>query len=1237
MATSNISESVRERETFRHDPTLLSDIRYNDTGELVSNLELANTIDPILTALAQLGACRIGAHRAFISLFDKSHQYVIAEATQTSSLRRSPDEDGTTFWLRGTAIPRKNGICAQFLNTTKPTGNVCKEELSVNVVPDIRSDPRILENSCVLLESPTRGYAGVPIRSRNGVDFGEYCIVKEEPLQPGEWSDTKSELLKEISQSVLDHLLSKACGVESKRAEQKTRGIGSFVEQRSALISPRESPSRDADMRHKTAAGEKDIRESRKLGSESGGPPSKSNLSADDPGRTAKVRDHSGAFNMPIGRPSGVNPSSTGASLRMSSAATETAPVETVFSRAAVIIRDSIDADGVVFFDASVGSFNCTRNFTGSDESRNTSSGDELWSSDDVEAQSDCTHDDLHVIAFSTSDTTTTDREVYPLDWRKMTSKALSALLRRNPKGTIFDFDENGKLQPSSVPTENIQPMATTNNKSPMLLRRRTQSFIGSLGGEVSKSFPGARSVVFVPVWNQVRTKWCAGCFAYTLDKTRFFNKGDISYLRAFATLAMAEVASLEAQLTSQAQSDVLGSLSHELRSPLHGIILGVEFLTDTPLSVFQGNLLHILETCGRTLSDTIDHLLYYARVNSFIPSGKTRDSRAHGIRKEMNYSLQSGMKSITAPVQVDVLMEEVTESIFAGFNFQRMSIGQLERDHRKAHADIHAIRRSDNLQAVEDLGNLLQEGRDFNISSKHVVIDLAIDHRYSHHYHAISGAIRRIVMNLFGNSLKYTKSGSIRVALSQEPITSKKPRNSSMRWAKIVVSDTGKGISQDFLVNRLFDEFQKEDSIGPGLGLGLHVVKKIVASLKGKVSIESRLGIGTTATVCLPLLPISNMFTLSEDSFAESDDYTELRGQLKGLRVCLVGFDAQLGLPNIKNPGDDYQSIWNICRENLGMEVISKTQAKDTAPDMVICEEAVLFEPLVTRNELGQIPHVVVCVNALSAYRLSMDSKFQDSAAITEFISQPLVSLNPHRREYILTFGSRTGPRKLAKTLVATLQRWARRRESSDSSVHSSKTSPSPTRQVKYGVALDRAHSKETPTTFSTGGPVSFRSLTTDNIQPRRKSSSVSPRSSRLPTPTRALSPPKYGPQFLLVEDNAINMRILCAFMKKLGCSYVTAEDGQIAVDKFREKPGRFHCLLMDINMPRLDGLQATRQIRQIEATNHLRPATIITLSGLASASVQQDALASGVDHFLTKPAKLQEISQTLRSRDLL
>ncbi|KAI1423992.1 hypothetical protein F5Y12DRAFT_797638 [Xylaria sp. FL1777] len=1234
MATSmgirNISESARERETFRHDPTLLSDIRYHGAVEPTSHLEVSTSADPILTALAQLGACRTGGSRAFISLFDQAHQYIIAEATTASSLRANTGSYGTPherFWLQGTAISRDKGICQQFLNVIKPDENDSDADLPVNIIPDIRADPQLSNESCVLLGSPARGYVGVPIRSRNGVDFGEYSIVTEQPIRKCDWKDADSRLLREISQSILDHLLSKASQFESERAEKKTHGIGSFVEQRLTSMGSQQVSAHDTN--HENPLRE-DIINNRNRGSFSGergslGSMRSRSLSGSivdshrKPVRPAQVRS---AENSRVNRDGffNVNSPQTTERLRRNSTSAEEDPLTNVFSKAASIIRESIDAEGVVFFDASARSFaSFGSQYTGSEESQSNTSEEESGDSDNVSTESSSMHNDANVIASSTLESPSVDKETQPSTRKRISFKALLALLRRYPRGAIFDFDENGKLQPSSG-DQNTQSYAATTSGSPKLSRKRTRSFVGNLGTEVSKAFSGARSVAFVPVWDQVRKRWRAGCFAYTIDKTRFFTtQCDISYLFAFATLAMAEIASLETHLASQAQSDVLGSLSHELRSPLHGIILGVEFLSDTSLSVFQGNLLHILETCGRTLSDTIDHLLYYAKVNNFIPPGKTPDSRARGLRKEMNCTLQAGMKSITAPVRFDVLVEEVTESIFAGFNFQRLSIGQLERGHRKSHADTYAIRRSDNFQATEDLEHWLEEGGDSSGSSKHIVVDLAIDPSCSHYYHAISGAIRRILMNLFGNALKFTSSGSIRIALSQEFINTRKSRNNNTRWVKLVVTDTGKGIAEDFLSNHVFQEFHQENTIGPGLGLGLCVVKKIVSSLRGKVSIESKVGVGTTATVLLPLQPI-HPSNLPESSGVELDEYAKQKRQLKGLRVCFVGFNVPLGLPNLKGQPDDYPSIWNICRKDLAMEIVLTTQAATLAPDIVLCEESALYDSFVARDILSRTPLVVVCANALSAYRLSVDARFHDCSTITEFISQP------------------TGPRKLAKVLMAALQRWVERQDQSESADN---MAPLSLRRVssRSHNGLDAPnYGKEMFNILNMTGSGPFDTSAVD--RPRRpRSPSISPCSSPQPaTRARSASPERPEPQkFLLVEDNAINMRILCAYMKKLGRSYVTAQDGQVAVEKYLAKPGHFNCLLMDINMPRLDGLQATRKIREFEAANHLEPSAVIALSGLASETVQQEALESGVDLFLTKPVMLQEISQILKSRGLM
>lgn len=130
-------------------------------------------------------------------------------------------------------------------------------------------------------------------------------------------------------------------------------------------------------------------------------------------------------------------------------------------------------------------------------------------------------------------------------------------------------------------------------------------------------------------------------------------------------------------------------------------------------------------------------------------------------------------------------------------------------------------------------------------------------------------------------------------------------------------------------------------------------------------------------------------------------------------------------------------------------------------------------------------------------------------------------------------------------------------------------------------------------------------------------------------------------GPRFLLVDDNPINLRILVSFVKKFGYPYACATNGLEAFEVFKGGRGQgaagFKFVLMDISMPVMDGFESTRRIRALEMERGLPPCHVFALTGLASASAQQEAFASGIDLFLTKPVRLEELSKILESNGVL
>ena len=129
-------------------------------------------------------------------------------------------------------------------------------------------------------------------------------------------------------------------------------------------------------------------------------------------------------------------------------------------------------------------------------------------------------------------------------------------------------------------------------------------------------------------------------------------------------------------------------------------------------------------------------------------------------------------------------------------------------------------------------------------------------------------------------------------------------------------------------------------------------------------------------------------------------------------------------------------------------------------------------------------------------------------------------------------------------------------------------------------------------------------------------------------------------GLHILLVEDNAVNQRLATLMIKKEGCTVDVAADGLKALEKL--KSTAYDLILMDLQMPNMDGMEATRRIRAIEAGEELavyeglrsskRPVPIVGLSAHARKEDADKAKAAGMDDFLTKPIVRPKLVALLR-----
>lgn len=122
----------------------------------------------------------------------------------------------------------------------------------------------------------------------------------------------------------------------------------------------------------------------------------------------------------------------------------------------------------------------------------------------------------------------------------------------------------------------------------------------------------------------------------------------------------------------------------------------------------------------------------------------------------------------------------------------------------------------------------------------------------------------------------------------------------------------------------------------------------------------------------------------------------------------------------------------------------------------------------------------------------------------------------------------------------------------------------------------------------------------------------------------------PIHKHRILLVEDNKINQRIAILHLEKMGHEVELAENGQLALDKFKSTD--YDLIFMDIMMPVMDGLEATRQIRLHESENsQLKPIHIIAMTANAMKGDKETCLEAGMNDYISKPFKAEELEQIL------
>lgn len=930
-----------------------------------------------------------------VSLIDSSHQYVLAEATKTLSLvDESRHADSDELWLGSTSLARNDAMCECSMKRTHtivdPRGN--KYTTRAAIIPDCRKDPEYNDKPYVISEPGVRFYAGVPIKTRSGHLIGVYAVSDEVPSETFSYEDLR--FMEDISVAIMDHLEWARDRVDRYKGERIVRGMADFIECSPSMRAIKES--RDAeDLAN--AEMEAQVTGSAPLHSQTGGT---SDNRMPTPRQSPRLAPHGSHFS---------NIPQEGTSRRSSPVRLPSAPpakrekgdsLTRMLDRAARILRDSTLAEGVVFFGPNGNGTNAKSNLRASMSARERFSDREgtgtdedkrLSSNELVEGEASTDSDGSHQLKSSKilGISLTNKKDVSLFHNTALAVNTLEMYFKLFPNGKSFHFSEAG----SGLSSEDDSASESQKDKRSgddhdrnedhaidKVLDRKKK--IKMTHTELLKNLPGVKNVIFLPLWDYVEEKMVAGCFLWTSTTGRMMNlDDDLSYLRAFGNTIMSEVARMNAQKDDRAKTTFIASMSHELRSPLHGILGSVEFLQDTSTDSYQTGLINSIATCGKTLLDTLDHVLDYAKINKLGRAKMRKNARLNKVAKvPVDSSLES--LNITAEIDLGVVVEEVVEAVCAGHAFKMMHTRDLHKRANNAVAFSKATAPS-SAEFGPAYGDNLRDGE--------VSVLLDISPRVSWKVRTQPGALRRIIMNLLGNALKYTASGFVAVSLRAQENANHNKIDAIFR-----VVDSGKGMSDDFLKNRLFVPFSQEDSFQPGTGLGLSIVRQIVDSLGGSIELKSVQGVGTEVDVHLSLTPADGGFDVPDE------DITSIAKRTRGLRLCLLDPNQEKGKPSNDRIARLDTTLREVCYGWFEMELMTADSMHGTDADIFMYTEppsiAKLLEHHGINNSTGQeqtgrdTPLLIVCLNASEAIEVSSNHKksLSQLGKIVEVIPQP-------------------------------------------------------------------------------------------------------------------------------------------------------------------------------------------------------------------------------------------------------
>jgi PAS domain S-box-containing protein len=434
-------------------------------------------------------------------------------------------------------------------------------------------------------------------------------------------------------------------------------------------------------------------------------------------------------------------------------------------------------------------------------------------------------------------------------------------------------------------------------------------------------------------------------------------------------------------------------------------------------------------------------------------------------------------------------------------------------------------------------------------------------------------GRFRQVLANLIANSTKFTDSGEIELSLDVEEETDDQIK------LHTTIRDTGIGIPKDKLAT-IFDPFQQADGSTTrkygGTGLGLSICKKISELMHGNIWAES-------PADCQ--LSIVNW---------RLEDNSEIRNRKSKIENpgSIFHFTGWLGKAEVKEAKkfvpvslsekkalivDDNQRNLDILThvlDSVGMRVVALRNGEEVVPT--------LKKTMETKDSFD-FCIIDIQMPGMSGYEVAKEIRSFESTIRgpkSRIPNLPLIALS------------------------SLMERDAKRCKEAGFDGFLSK----PIQREKLYQMLERLLGEKEDEVEKEEG-VREKIITQYSVREEMK----------------------HSVRILLAEDNPVNQKLAKMILTKAGYQVEVANNGKEAVEKFTSSPDAFDLIFMDVQMPEMDGLAATQQIRNPQSAIPNRDIPIVAMTAHAMEGDREKCLEAGMDDYITKPIKRELVFEIL------